>query len=178
MEVIRAMVLLGLLWVSIHLCPKQALEVRQMIGYNPQSERFNPFMPKAGVGRISSLWYTLKLFSFNPFMPKAGVGSFWPLFAPPVFDGFQSIYAQSRRWKFISYFILCCFVLFQSIYAQSRRWKPFRQITHNRSVRVSIHLCPKQALEGDCKTNKLERMLCFNPFMPKAGVGRFQTARR
>ena len=36
--------------VSIHLCPKQALEAEEGVSLSLQEKRFNPFMPKAGVG--------------------------------------------------------------------------------------------------------------------------------
>ncbi len=85
--------------VSIHLCPKQALEVFPTSFVLISQICFNPFMPKAGVGRQSCHFPIFQALSFNPFMPKAGVGS-----------------ADSR--------------LYQSTIQ-----------------RVSIHLCPKQALE-------------------------------
>ncbi len=112
-------------FVSIHLCPKQALEDGMFYGRHCKKLSFNPFMPKAGVGRSVSKSYhntsgfvsihlcpkqaledvvlyifTLSTRCFNPFMPKAGVGSLW------------------LCWSYI----------------------------HN--YQVSIHLCPKQALEG------------------------------
>ncbi len=60
---------------------------------------------------------------------------------------------------------------FQSIYAQSRRWKNISTIRNCIITKVSIHLCPKQALEdGEVYVGKASQ--CgFNPFMPKAGVG-------
>ena len=61
--------------------------------------------------------------SFNPFMPKAGVGI-----------GENGDYTVFRKQ-------------FQSIYAQSGRWN-FRHGQRNKfSIIVSIHLCPKRALE-------------------------------
>ena len=61
--------------------------------------------------------------SFNPFMPKAGVGRVKTTITNDGEVMFQSIYAQSRRWKFaLNAF---CFSKYH----------------------VSIHLCPKQALE-------------------------------
>ena len=61
--------------------------------------------------------------SFNPFMPKAGVGRIKAEWKKITKDSFQSIYAQSRRWKDKTNDLIWLQNEFQSIYAQSRRWK-------------------------------------------------------
>ena len=80
-------------------------------------------------------------------MPKAGVGIPIATVGTSVLFKFQSIYAQSGRWN-----------------------KSSRQRTSSR-FRVSIHLCPKRALEYTIMTAKNLPVSSFNPFMPKAGVG-------
>ena len=84
-------------------------------------------------------------------MPKAGVGSWNSVVGRNPYKPFQSIYAQSRRWKnVLGYF-------FES------------------QIGVSIHLCPKQALEEVFPFGMhADGTHCFNPFMPKAGVGRLR----
>ncbi len=74
-SIITSVVTSIILSVSIHLCPKQALE-EEIIDEEKHLEfSFNPFMPKAGVGSRGELPKFSKSESFNPFMPKAGVGS-------------------------------------------------------------------------------------------------------
>ncbi len=129
-------------------------------------------------------------------MPKAGVGSVCTEFSTAKGFQFQSIYAQSRRWKILALFKVFGtessfnpfmpkagvgsvngaedvrdLIMFQSIYAQSRRWKSFSTFPFASNTAVSIHLCPKQALEVNLYKRSGLGVDCFNPFMPKAGVG-------
>ena len=62
-------------------------------------------------------------------------------------------------------------LVFQSIYAQSGRWNSFRVRVFVVGLEVSIHLCPKWALEcaGRTQIHRLGKR--FNPSMPKVGVG-------
>ncbi len=110
-------------------------------------------------------------------MPKAGVGRKSWNSATTFFKLFQSIYAQSRRWKGFIMTAILPSGRFQSIYAQSRRWKTIRGNWSLSVLRVSIHLCPKQALEEYINLCHFVPHFCFNPFMPKAGVGRTDTLR-
>ena len=83
-------------------------------------------MPKAGVG-IALLEKTISHLKecFNPFMPKAGVGILSPKEFAKRERKFQSIYAQSGRWNFCQH--------------------NYRELW----MEVSIHLCPKRALESE-----------------------------
>ncbi len=108
-------------------------------------------MPKAGVGSLSSSpTFALKPQVSIHLCPKQALEeSKGTRRRKPIWK-FQSIYAQSRRWKLMIYWAMVWAVVwaFQSIYAQSRRWK---------AIMIRIRLIIN---------------LCFNPFMPKAGVGR------
>jgi len=89
----------------------------------------------------------------------------------PIFQ-FQSIYAQSGRWNFIHRpHIITQLFKFQSIYAQSGRWTVPVLASNTVLFDVSIHLCPKWALE--CQFGQVLTLLGigFNPSMPKVGVG-------
>ena len=158
--------------VSIHLCPKQALEVfgqfsitTVLVSFQSiyaQSRRWKSIIkslcprqsqvsihlcPKQALeDGLGFLCLQLSV-RFNPFMPKAGVGSIH--FSNNTLFGFQ----------------------FQSIYAQSRRWKLHCPLLPLILRLVSIHLCPKQALEVETSISICTFSVCFNPFMPKAGVG-------
>ena len=133
--------------VSIHLCPKWALEYHDF-------------------------YFALAcLPSFNPSMPKVGVGILLTLNMPKIKNLFQSIYAQSGRWN-----IICCNWTvasdeFQSIYAQSGRWNAKRKELTKIHRDVSIHLCPKWALEFQTLISPPTKQYSFNPSMPKVGVG-------
>ena len=80
-------------------------------------------------------------------MPKAGVGITRLHHNQLYILQFQSIYAQSGRWNYQMMLILI--------------WHLF----------VSIHLCTKRALELEPEPPNPSKHVCFNPFMPKAGVG-------
>ena len=88
--------------VSIHLCPKWALEFQILRWYFHPIRCFNPSMPKVGVGIIiTNFRHVLIFFCFNPSMPKVGVGINSLKIAESSKLPFQSIYAQSGRWNSI-----------------------------------------------------------------------------
>ena len=60
---------------------------------------------------------------------------------------------------------------FQSIYAQSGRWNCWFITLRGVGLPVSIHLCPKWALELIEWLCQRFSIYCFNPSMPKVGVG-------
>ena len=113
------------LFVSIHLCPKQALEADDIAPATASNRRFQSIYAQSRRWKIFCFYCPLlNISGFNPFMPKAGVGS-----------------STKFGWK-------CGCWKFQSIYAQSRRWKCQCIILLMAKNQVSIHLCPKQALEA------------------------------
>ena len=85
---------------------------------------------------------------------------------------FQSIFAQSGRWNHIKKIKLSDLDLFQSIFAQSGRWNETKPCILRDYPSVSIHLCPKRALEYEYfEAMRNSEGVGFNPSLPKAGVG-------
>ena len=133
--------------VSILLCPQRALEWWIFSPIISSVISFNPFMPTAGVGIVTNIDKIQQPYSFNPFMPTAGVG---------MYTVFRKHKTDSR---------------FQSFYAHSGRWNVLWNIVIKRWHDVSILLCPQRALECSFFNGGVMPHLCFNPFMPTAGVG-------
>ena len=88
------------LGVSIHLCPKWALELNDGPMQPDDRTLFQSIYAQSGRwNNLTSSPKRLAKVRFNPSMPKVGVGMAVGLLKPSQHNKFQSIYAQSGRWN-------------------------------------------------------------------------------